>query len=599
MVRERLPRRAEVHVRRVPEEVGDAGGVHVRILLDLPHQMRLIAKAAPGDVAPVLVEVGALLIHHRRDLVVVLHHGGEEVAHAHPHLALCLGREDDRFPVPFVPVKLGAHVVENIPTLLLGLDQRMQLQGVVTPSVHRDDLLLDLAHNQRRPPPHVRLREVNIGEDVVPNVHNVVGTALEQCLHHACAPSGVEAALLHPKLLPHHPVFSNDLVERHSLREERRLARRHNRDIEEIPPGAAFREEPVDHVRHHNLGVFPVRVGDQRQLFPSLLLVHEGLRKIRVILNISVRILHDVRLETALHMRLEKSFTHRVEKRLVGDTHPRLQILEKPRVELLDELGVETALRDREERVQEQPPLLPEVDKLAAVDFVRLAVREPPRPVHRAPHVPEAVDFDHVPQSLVDDEPSADQVRVELHIIHGKPDLHEVLFRVVVGTPLPLDHLVMNQRVVHIVPDTAERAHVEGARTEDRALRLCGEFPRHRRPPVVQPQLFLHAVDIVRRELAAGFHELLAGEEVPAGAFAKVIHRPVLRGRRVERRLCLGLLRGVAGRIDVFRDPVHPHVINPLDQGVLRGVVVARGRGLSEDAGALAPEHSAAILHSS
>jgi len=42
-----------------------------------------------------------------------------------------------------------------------------------------------------------------------------------------------------------------------------------------------------------------------------------------------------------------------------------------------------------------------------------------------------------------------------------------------------------------LVPDAAERAHVEGAGAEDRALRLRGQIPRERRPPVVQPQLIL------------------------------------------------------------------------------------------------------------
>mmetsp|Transcript_34826 Transcript_34826/g.69642 ORF Transcript_34826/g.69642 Transcript_34826/m.69642 type:complete len:205 (-) Transcript_34826:246-860(-) len=201
--------------------------------------MRLVVEPAPADVSPVHVEVRTFLVEHRGYLVVVLHHGRQKPPHSVVQLLFLFLVSEQVILVPAVgavAIQFCPNVVEDISALFFLLDQTVQLLCVEAAPVHGHHFLLDLAHNQRSAPSHVCLGEIDIREDVVSNVHYVVRLALEELLDHGGAAPRVDAPLFHPELLPHHAVFRYDLVQRHALGEEGRLARGHDRDIEQIPP---------------------------------------------------------------------------------------------------------------------------------------------------------------------------------------------------------------------------------------------------------------------------------------------------------------------------------------------------------------------------
>ena len=98
--------------------------------------------------------------------------------------------------------------------------------------------------------------------------------------------------------------------------------------------------------------------------------------------------------------------------------------------------------------------------------------------VHRAPHVAEPVHLDQVAQLRVEDDAPADKLRVQLHARYGEALGAQVLLAVVVGPLLPLFHPVVDQRVIHVVPDHPNVAHVKRARAEDALRRERGRCVR-------------------------------------------------------------------------------------------------------------------------
>eukprot|EP00966_Prymnesium_polylepis_P279988 6468894-Prymnesium_polylepis.1 len=186
--------------------------------------------------------------------------------------------------------------------------------------------------------------------------------------------------------------------------------------------------------------------------------------------------LHHLLLERALHVRLEEGARDGKEELLVRRAarrvEGRLALLEQlARVEAVDELRVQAPLRHREERVEERPAALPQVDRQPAVLLRDLTLREPARAVHRSAHVAEAVDFEQVAGELVDDEPARHELRVEAQPGDGEALGAQQLLGVVVGALLPQLHLVVDQRVVHVVADHLDEVHVDRARAEDAARR--------------------------------------------------------------------------------------------------------------------------------
>mmetsp|Transcript_854 Transcript_854/g.1862 ORF Transcript_854/g.1862 Transcript_854/m.1862 type:complete len:259 (+) Transcript_854:1265-2041(+) len=258
--------------------------------------------------------------------------------------------------------------------------------------------------------------------------------------------------------------------------------------MEDLTPRHPLGQEPVYHLRHHDLGVLPVRVGNQREFLSCLPLVQQSERNLLVELDVLLRVPHHVCLEPAFYMSLEQSLGHRVEQLLVGKLHevPGLRRdLESSRVKLLHELGVQASFRDGKERVEEEPSLLSQVHQLPPVDLVGLAVRQSAGAMHCPPHVAEAIDLDHVAKGLVDDEAAADELRVEVKVVHWETNLLQVLLGVVIRAALPLSDFVVDQRVVHVIADAPDAAKVQCSAAKHRSLRLCWQAPRLRCTPPI------------------------------------------------------------------------------------------------------------------
>mmetsp|Transcript_70749 Transcript_70749/g.188854 ORF Transcript_70749/g.188854 Transcript_70749/m.188854 type:complete len:212 (+) Transcript_70749:2064-2699(+) len=172
-------------------------------------------------------------------------------------------------------------------------------------------------------------------------------------------------------------------------------------------------------------------------------------------------------------------------------------------------------------------PALAQVDELSAVQPVRLLIGQPPRPVHRPPHVPETVHLDHVAQALVNDQAPADQLGVEGEVVHGETYLAQVLLGVVIGPALPLHHLVMHEGVVHVVADDSDRPQVQRAAAEDGALGLCRNPPGFGRAPLVQAQVVADLRRLLGRYLHLILQECVLRKNLSAHAFPKIVHWPI------------------------------------------------------------------------
>ena len=214
-------------------------------------------------------------------------------------------------------MQLRAEVVEDVCTLLLAFHQRAQRLRCGPPAVHRNDLLLDFAHNQCSAPTHVRLRDVDIRKDVVAHIHDVVAVAIKELLHHARVPARVDAALLHSELFAHHAVFCHNFVEGHCLGEEGRLSTRNDDDIKQVTPSHPLGQEAVRRPRHHHLGILPIRIGDERQLFARLTLIQQRQRQLSIQLHVPCGVRHNVSFESPLDMCLEQRLRHGVEELFV------------------------------------------------------------------------------------------------------------------------------------------------------------------------------------------------------------------------------------------------------------------------------------------
>ena len=175
-------------------------------------------------------------------------------------------------------------------------------------------------------------------------------------------------------------------------------------------------------------------------------------------------------------MRLEQRLRHRavqlLVRRTLGRVKRRLRLHQQhARVEPAHELGVETALGDGEQSVEEDPTTLAQIDRrLLPVHLVDLRLAQHALSVHGAAHEAEAVDLENVAHLRVDDEAADDELVGELEPLDGEALVQQRLLRVFVHALLEELHLVVDQRIVHVVADRLDRAHVESTSAVDAAL---------------------------------------------------------------------------------------------------------------------------------
>jgi len=141
--------------------------------------------------------------------------------------------------------------------------------------------------------------------------------------------------------------------------------------------------------------------------------------------------------------------------------------LDYPRVQQLHELPVQTRLRQREEGVHEHPSRRCQVHLHVSVDAPLLLEGQHLGAVARATDEPEPIRLDHVAQLLVHHQTPREQGRVEPEPGHGPALRFQAPARVLVGSTLPLVHVVVNQRVVHVESHGADALHVQRPVAED------------------------------------------------------------------------------------------------------------------------------------
>jgi hypothetical protein len=209
----------------------------------------------------------------------------------------------------------------------------------------------------------------------------------------------------------------------------------------------------------------PLGIRREEQLLAGLLEVEQRLRQLRVEVHEALRIGDDLGLELAFEVRgVHRRANQVVEARVVEFG------AEVAAVEQLDELAVDARLGQREQRVQEHPARLTEVDPDLVVGLALRLVRQDLRAVGRLRHVAEAVGLHDVAERKVDDQAAREQVGVKTQVAHRQPAFEQALLHVRVGPGLPGVHVVVHERVVHVEPDRPDRAHVQRAVAEDAPL---------------------------------------------------------------------------------------------------------------------------------
>ena len=253
------------------------------------------------------------------------------------------------------------------------------------------------------------------------------------------------------------PVLALDAEGRHLHREEVRLARAHDREIEEVLPRHGARQEVVEGVLEHRAGVVPLRVRNQEKLFAGPFLVEKGEGHLRVEVDEAAGVADDVLLQASFHVGGIERLLHLVPQVAVAHRSPQLAGVEE-----VDELHVHAGRRDREQRVEEGPAVVGQVDERPLIRFPLLVEAERLRPVKGPFHVAEAVGLHDVAVLGVDDEAADDQLRVELQVRHRPPLRRQSFLDERVRALLPLAHVVVDERIVHVVPDGANAPEVEG-----------------------------------------------------------------------------------------------------------------------------------------
>ncbi len=130
-------------------------------------------------------------------------------------------------------------------------------------------------------------------------------------------------------------------------------------------------------------------------------------------------------------------------------------------VEQIDAAHVEAALREGEERVEELPARVGEVDDRRVVGVAGLREGEQVAAVLGPDDVAEPRRLHDVAELGVDDEALYDARGVELEGLGGPAGRGERGSRPLEGGPLPLLDVVVDERVVHVVADRADGAEIE------------------------------------------------------------------------------------------------------------------------------------------
>ena len=209
------------------------------------------------------------------------------------------------------------------------------------------------------------------------------------------------------------------------LREERRLARGHDHEIEKVAPGfhaGCARDVAVERVAHDRVRISPFGIRDEQEPLARLALVEQRQRRLGIENHETIRIGEDLGLELAFHMRfIERRFRAVVEIGVAEDLGNFLSI------EQVDELRVHAAFREREQRIEENPAPLREIDDGARIRLSLLLEIQHARPVHRLLDEAEAVGLDEVALLAIDDEAARRALRVEAEILHRPAQREQAL----------------------------------------------------------------------------------------------------------------------------------------------------------------------------
>ena len=119
------------------------------------------------------------------------------------------------------------------------------------------------------------------------------------------------------------------------------------------------------------------------------------------------------------------------------------------------------------------------VDERTCVDLTLLLELDWPGSMAGPLYVSKTVDFERIAELSVESQTPDHLVGIELEFVYGPTYGLELFPDVCVGAPFPLIHLVMNQGVVHVVPDRAYGAHVERTIAEHPTLILNGSIVDH------------------------------------------------------------------------------------------------------------------------
>ncbi len=298
---------------------------------------------------------------------------------------------------------------------------------------------------------------MHVREQVIPDEQDLIGCDAEVALHESRVTAEKRAAGSELERRPQVPFLVEHLEQGAHPREEVGLAGGHHHHLEQVTPGHAFGQEPVERVAHHGRGVRPLRIGDQQQLLARLLLVQQRERRLRVQLDEPVRIVDDLRLEHPLEMGLVDQMPYpRIEIRVAH------HLRQLPRVQQVHELGIHAGLGQREQRVEELVALpLVEIDDRLGVHAALGVEVHGPRAVVRALDVSEPVGLDDVAQLHVDDQAADDERGIERQGPDRPAQIAQLLPEVGVRPLLPLLHAIVDQRVVHVVADGTNRPEVE------------------------------------------------------------------------------------------------------------------------------------------
>mmetsp|Transcript_20869 Transcript_20869/g.57880 ORF Transcript_20869/g.57880 Transcript_20869/m.57880 type:complete len:324 (+) Transcript_20869:417-1388(+) len=315
---------AKVVVRCALIEVGDPRGVDVGVLFDLILKEGFVIDTGTGEVAPSLVEVAAIALHHGGDLSVK----GLYVEHKLPQRLiheLLVVQHRGHLPngplagKPALP--LDTEGVEDREDLLPLVQQVLQLRPVRPAQAQRPDLPLKLTDDESGPPAQVDLCQGSVRVDVVPNIEDVAAFHAQGVLHLFGRAATEDSSAVSLDDRPHQAVLCHHLVHASlqdaAMGEEVGLPRLDNHHVKQVLPDHFAWEVAVEGILHQLLSVLQVAVGDHHQLDPSVVLIQESGGSVWIQLNEPVRILKDALLELSFNLSLNLCLSDQIVQCLI------------------------------------------------------------------------------------------------------------------------------------------------------------------------------------------------------------------------------------------------------------------------------------------